>query len=391
MATTEPVDKKPRVASLDDDIQDVRPQTMARLGLLNGVLIGLAVAVGLWGVQAIALQPLPLVQKYHSILLAGGLVVAVCGLAGWLSGRLRQTAVSVLLWFIAAFGVTLIASYQPFQIRTLTAWLADRRFWGINLYPFASSFNWVVFWGMLLAGLFLILTFVFLGLFQDGRLAGVNQERGGNGRLTVRAWSKLLLPLPLVMLMSYLTSTIIADNSWRGIPIVDQTIQVVREYDGDLFELGLSQGVNYAAARGVRDAFTGPYTLSVGAIDADSLTTIIVADFENGAWIHCRFLNDQLNFCFDGSLPYTVGFHSLLTGESLPEDCYGCVVTASEEWITWLQARRDQLSDDPKITRTGMQGDHVLMRAEAADGRFAVECMFSGSAPVQLLTCREIN
>ena len=100
----------------------------------------------------------------------------------------------------------------------------------------------------------------------------------------------------MVILASYLTANIIADNSWKSIPIIDRVIHVVREYDGDLFALGLDDGINYAAARGVREAFDGEYALSVGAIDADSLTTIIVADFANGAWIHCRFLNDQLNY-----------------------------------------------------------------------------------------------
>jgi hypothetical protein len=99
MATTNSMNDRPRLASLDHEISEIRPQTMARLGLLNGVLIGLAAAVGLWGVQIVALQPLPMTQKYHSILMAvraaaGG--VRFCGLAfraAAANGRFRFTLV----------------------------------------------------------------------------------------------------------------------------------------------------------------------------------------------------------------------------------------------------------------------------------------------------------
>jgi hypothetical protein len=97
----------------------------------------------------------------------------------------------------------------------------------------------------------------------------------------------------------------------------------------------------------------------------------------------------SLTFCFDGSLPYTVGFNSLITGEPLPDPCFGCTVAADEQWVNWLQARQDRLGGNPEITRIGMQGDYVLMKAAALDGRFAVECLFRGSSPVQLLTCQE--
>ncbi|MCZ7667925.1 MAG: hypothetical protein M5U34_12390 [Chloroflexi bacterium] len=394
MATTKPMMDKPRLASLDETIQEVSPRRMGRLGLLSGVLIGVAVALGLWGIQAISLRSLPLEQKYNSLVLAGGLIVVLCGFVGWVSGDCAKRPFLFSFWAATAFLATIIASYQNYQIRTVAAWLADSRFWGINIFPFTTTFNWlVIFWGVVLAGLFLMLLFAFLGLFQDSRLAAINQERNKNGRLDARAWLKLLLPLPLVILVGYLTTNIMAmaNNSWRGIVVVDRVIQVVREYEGDLFTIGLDDGINYAAAGGVRDALAGEYTLSVGSIDPESLTTIIVADFASGSWIHCRFLNDQLNFCYDGSLPYTVGFTSLINGDPVPEDCRGCAVVADEQWANWLQTRRDQLGPTPQITRVGRQGDYVLMQAEAANGSLTVQCLFKGSSPVELMRCEEVD
>lgn len=392
MASTNPINNQQNVASLDVDLMETDPSTIGRVGLLNGMLIGVAVSIGLWGVQFFNILSLPLAQKYNSILLASLLIILLCSLVGWVSGWLRKTAVSVLLWSITAVLITFIATYQPYQIRTFTAWIVDSRFWGLDIFPFATSFTVLVFLSVLLASIFLILLLMIMGLFQDTRLETINQERGSNGRLNRRAWAKLLLPMPLIILMGYLTANIMANNSWKAIPVIDQVIHVVRDYDGDLFQLGLEDGINYAAAKGVKDQFEGDYTLSVGNIDAETLTTIIVADFDNGAWINCRFLNDQLNFCYDGSHPYTTGFNSLITGESVPEDCRGCQIDVEDDqWAKWLQARSGQLGVIPILTRTGMQGEYVIMEAKSSEGDYAVQCWFNGRSPVEILRCEEIE
>lgn len=391
MASTNPINNQ-HVASLDEALMDVPARAIGRVGLLNGVFIGVAVTMGLWGVQIFNLFPLPLAQKYNSLLLASLLIILLCGFVGWVSGWLRKTAVSILLWMITAVLITFIATYQPYQIRTFTAWIVDSRFWGIDIFPFASSFTVLVFLSILAASIFLILVLMMMGLFQDSRLETINQERGSNGRLNRRAWTKLLLPMPLIILTGYLTANIMANNAWKTIPVVDQVIQVARDYEGDLFQLGLGDGINYAAAKGVKDQLAGDYTLSVGNVDAVSLTTIIVADFDSGAWINCRFLNEQLNFCYDGSLPYTTGFNSLITGEAVPEDCRSCRIDVEDDqWAKWLQARSEQLGANPILTRTGMQGEYVIMEAKSSEGDYAVQCWFNGRSPVNILRCEETN
>ncbi|NHZ71710.1 MAG: hypothetical protein GWP17_01320, partial [Aquificales bacterium] len=292
MAAPEPVETRRRF-SQDLEETEIDPQAFARLGLLNGLLIGLGAVLGLWGLQIYAIRALPLAQKYTSVLLAGVLVLVLCGFVGWLTARLRKTAVTVLLWLGAAILITLIATYQPYQISSFAAWLADTRFWGMSIYPFVLGFSLLVFLGIFLASLFFMIVFVLLSIFQDVRLQSINQERGGNGRLNRRAWTKLLLPIPLFILIGYVTATITANNAWQAIPIVDQVIRTAREYEGDLFALGLEDGINYTALDGVDDQLQGNYMLARGTVNPLSLTTIVVADFDNGAWVNCRFVNDQ--------------------------------------------------------------------------------------------------
>jgi hypothetical protein len=132
MAAPEPVENRRRF-SRDLEETETSPRTFARLGMLNGFLIGVGAVLGLWGLQVYALRSLPLAQKYTSVILAAVLVLVLCGFVGWLTARLRQTAVSVLLWLGTAVLITLIATYQPYQISSLAAWLADARFWGLPI------------------------------------------------------------------------------------------------------------------------------------------------------------------------------------------------------------------------------------------------------------------
>jgi hypothetical protein len=356
----------------------------------NGFLIGVGALLGLWGLQVYALRSLPLAQKYTSVILAAVLVLVLCGFVGWLTARLRQTAVSVLLWLGTAVLITLIATYQPYQINSLAAWLADARFWGLPIYTFAQDFTLLVFFGSLLASLFSMIVFVLFAIFQDLRLQSINQERGGNGRLNRHAWMKLLLPIPLFILIGYITATITANNAWQSIPLVDRVIHTAREYEGDLFALGLEDGINYTAVDSVSDQLTGNYTLARGTVDPQSSTTIVVIDFDSGAWINCRLLNNQLNYCYDASLPYTIGLESLITGKPVVEDCRGCTPGVDAEWANWLAEKGSELGAAPVISRVGQQGDYVIMRVESQDGTRAIQCWFNDTPP-QLIRCEDVQ
>jgi hypothetical protein len=362
-----------------------------RLGLLNGLLIGTAVTVGVWAQQIYALQALPLGQTSGGILLAAALIILMCGLIGWLTARWQNTLLTVGLWAITALLITTIVTYQPYHLQTLATWLSDTRFWGLPIFPFHTPFSTLVLLGIFIASFFLALLLVLLAIFQDARLTAVHQERGQNGRLNRLAWQKLLIPLPLAILGGYITINIISQESWRVLLIVNQVISTVRDYDGDLFALESASGVNYTAVQNVRDQLKGDYHLSLGDIDSQTLTTHVVVSFDNGAWITCRLINEQLIYCYDASLPYTVGLSSLITGKPLPESCHNCMPQVAESWRNWLAARQTQFTTEPIISRVGQQGGYVLMQAAAADGRYAIQCWFRGSLPVELLRCEEVN
>jgi len=137
-----------------------------RLGALSGGLTGLALAAGLWGPGALGLRLANMPLYYPSILLGGLGALVVGTLAGWLAARASRLLLAGLIWLAAAGLIMLMAGHLPFEGRTLLAWLADRRFWGLPIYPFDDTAQTRLVVGSLLPALMLTA----LGLVQDYRL-----------------------------------------------------------------------------------------------------------------------------------------------------------------------------------------------------------------------------
>ncbi|RMG97960.1 MAG: hypothetical protein D6706_07820 [Chloroflexi bacterium] len=372
------------MAIFADNEQRERPLTI-RVGLLNGLLTGLAVAIGVWGLAIKAVAPLPLTLRFEPILLGSLFVVLLCGLTGWLTARINRSGWNMIFWLGTAVLVIHIIGYTPYTGRTLLIWLIDHRFWGIPIYtlPGINSL------ALLIGGIFLLLALTILGLFQEYRLDTIRQAMGEEWHITPGVLGRLLFPWPLIILTGFATNNIIGDTSWQAAQLVHQAIQVNLTYEGDLFAKARADGISYTALQGVRDQLTADYTLAIGEIDPATSTIFITADFDNGAWIYCRVLAGQLSFCFDASGPYTNGLHSLATGNALPETCRGCMPKNGEIWQAWFAERRTLLGDEPIIKRLGQWGSHVLMQVSAKTADFVVTCHFQGIVPVRLVSCNE--
>jgi hypothetical protein len=281
----------------------------------------------------------------------------------------------------------LIIIYQPSHGRNLAAWLSDSRFWGQPIYPGLEA----SFVSIIIAGFAIFLILFILAVTQAYRLEGVQRELKLGGRMSSRSLFMLLWPLIFVALTSYVTNNNTRNNSTRDALLVQEAINTGRTYEGDLFQLSLEQGVNYNAISGVREMMGPTYSLLIGDFDADALTTFVVAHFDNGAWITCRIINGQLNFCYDAAPPYTISLAALINGEELPEECRGCLLQVDEETGTWLHDQKERLGDNPMIERIAQKGSHVLMRVTSESADQAIECWFKGSSPVELVHCEIVN
>jgi hypothetical protein len=368
----------------DHDLQTRR--LSLRLGLRNGLLIGLALALGAWAPDAILLSTSHVRLLYPSLLLGCLALLLLGGLGGWLATWLGRAFAGGLVWLLVAGLMTWTIGHLPYEGHSLTVWLADRRFWGLPIYSFSSAAQA----RLEMAGFFVVLLLTILGLIQDYRLDGVGSEIDADGRMSGRAWFLLLLPLPLVLGVGLVANNLV-NNPLRTAPqLVHEAIRTGRTYPGDLFELSLDRGINYNAIAGVRDQMSAHYSLTIGEVELGVANTIfVVADFDNGAWINCRVVADQLSHCYDASPPYRQGFSTLLTTGETPEDCPRCTIRVNDEQRAWFLARSENFAASPRITRLAQWGSYVLMRAESPGSDYAVECLFNGISLVRLERCQE--
>jgi hypothetical protein len=373
------------MAVSDQDVESRRLHL--RLGLFNGLLIGLALALGVWAFDAIVLAASHVRWIVYPGLFLGSLaLVLMGGLAGWLAAWVGRSWASLLIWLATGSLMMFVIGHVPYEGRTLTIWLVDPRAWGLPVYPFDEAAGT----GVALAGFFTLLLFGILGLLQSYRLEGIAGETDDRGRPHGPGWLLLLLPLPLVVAVGLINDDMV-NRPLRVAPqLVHEAIRTGRTYSGDLFELSLEKGVNYNAISAVRDQMSEGYTLSIGDVDLGVGDTVfVIADFDNGAWIRCRVLADQLSFCYDASLPYLQGLPVVVATGQMPEDCPQCTFVASGEQRAWLHARRDMLGPSPRFRRLAQWGGFVLIQAESGDGEYVMQCLFEGASPVQLQRCWE--
>ncbi|MCA9988768.1 MAG: hypothetical protein KDE09_01350 [Anaerolineales bacterium] len=356
----------------------------ARLGFLNGLLIGVAVALGIWGTELVALLGVPFAGRFVPVLL-GLLTFGLLGaIIGWLTARLNKALVTILSWLALTGLWAYLAGHLPYRAYTWYAWLRAPEFWGTDIFPFAGAA-----WGALVvAGLLTHIVIIVLALLQEFRLEGLQATLGQNKRPGRRTWLLLLAPLPVVLLMTLATHVTGGEQIWRAPYLVDHAIQVGRDYQGDLFELSRQEGVNYNAVASIRDQIGGRYTLHLGEILPEIATTVVVADFDNGAWIICRILAGNLNYCFDAAPIYFAETAAAIAGEP-PADCLNCTFRDSFDWRGWLHRRQDQLGANPTITRELMQGNFVWLRISSSESDYSVRCQFRGLNTIKLDWCQE--
>lgn len=359
--------------------------SLARLGALNGLLVGLALALGAWLPEALTLGQSPVRLVYPLLLLGTAGVAVITTLAGWLAARWEAAVASALAWGAAAVLVALWMGHLPYDGRNLLIWLTDPRFAGRAVYAFDAAAQV----RLLVAGFFLALALLLLGLVQNYRLEGVRGALA-RGRLSGRAVVLLLLPLPLFALAGWVADDNL-NRPLRAAPLlVDEALSTGRTYPGDLIALARETGVNYNAIDSVRPLIgDAAYQLMLGDMGLGGAQVVMVtADFDNGAWVYCRVQAEQLSHCFDARPPYVDGLAGALSGAGTP-DCRACTVRVTPDLAAWLAAQGARFTQPPVITRLGQWGSHVLMRAADPGTGLAVECFYTGLGPYTIASCRE--
>ena len=394
MASTQSLNKaKMGKLNFFDNVDIHTLKSYRRLGILNGFLIGLVISAAYWLPKVLELYNLPIWVSYAGPIGSAVAIILLCTFTSWLTARLNKIGVTFVLWLITAVLVTMSLGFMPNLAHNWTVWVMDSRFANLPIMIVPDLNSW---WNFAVAGYLLIFALLALAVLQEYRLEKAYGELSDNKRLTVRALMILFIPSLLTAICVYMMPDFLGAAPRHALRMTHQGISEGRLIEGDLFEVSLETGFNYSALKGVRDQIEGEYQLMLGEVDESGSTIVTVANFESGAWINCRVNADYLfakyfSFCAEAQRPYTIGFSSLITGEPLPENCFGCLPTVDAEWQDWLTARADKLGSNVSFERVAQQGRFVLAQARSADGDYAIECMFEGLEDVSLLNCTEVE
>jgi hypothetical protein len=354
----------------------------------SGLIIGLGLALGLWGPTLYTWLTQPIQAQHAGLSLAGlAFVLVVCLATSWLTASWSRAALVMLAWAAAALALTVGVAQLPFAGRTWLTWLWQPMLAGQPLYGVeALSIS------MALAGFFLVVMLSVLGLLQGYRLDNLLLERGPTGRLSERGRVLLWLPLPVALALGLIAGNIYSGSLWLGVRSVAQVIDEGRAYVGDLFWYGQQRGLHYIAIEPFLAQMDGPYRLTLETQYPGFIGIDVDAHFDNGFWLRCRVTPrgdnrryDYVASCLDAGQAYVGGLAALLRDESLT--CRACKPTVSAEWRAWLATRFPQ---PPQVALAAAAANVAVVRLDSAESPTAVLCWLQGPPPVTLTTCRDM-
>ncbi len=355
-----------------------RGRFMQRAGLLYGAIFALGFACAFWGLDALALQQASVYLWWGKFAIGLVLVLPLCMLAGWLSTRIGQSAISIALWIITVALIALIASHMPFDGPSWLASLNDPYPNAQAMYPFSVSSATVTGLCVLIgAGIGL-----FIGLLSLLLIDRAWERSTRSNRLSLR--SILLLGLNLIPIVILAP---IMDN------YIDAPLRTAFVDVHSAFDLALDPKVNLAAVRlpflqSLRGQLSSNYTLLWVSSSADQQMNTVDVQFDNGLLLRCGYNFGMVGVCAPLDRDLHEWMTELMTAGHLT--CAGCSVQTDRATRRWLAAVLPTY-DSAKVQSVQMlqdQGGWIYERATFDSGR-KIDCRFSGASPIVVDLCIE--
>ncbi len=367
-------------------------------GAAYGLVFGLSFALIVWGRDAALLASARANMAWAKLLLGLPIVVIIAGLVSWLASLFSSTAVYIALWAVAGALLGWLTGRIPFDGGNVTAWLADRRLWGLLVFPYGESAQTRTELLLLIGGGIGIA----VGFFESLAVQWAWDRATPQGRMSLQSWTVLLVCIPLVIPLA----TLAEDLVYQRVRVPQQRVSesVALALSGADEEAFRQRGLNYFAIDTFYNDLSQNYLIHLaGYRDIGGYTsTQVDAVFEDGFVLRCEttevgmFLSPEhrVLICTDISKKYAGWMddliHASLTGERRWIDDPMRSLSVEDDVISWLRSHNDQLSESYQATRAGQQGGWVFMSARFDTG-FEMVCRFHGTSSVQIDQCEKVG
>lgn len=347
-------------------------------GLFFGLFAGLWFVCGVWALDALLLYrahgDLPWVKP----LLGFPIVVALGGLAGWVTARLKKAPLGALTWLVAGVAMVWSASHVPFQGVSLAVSLLNRDLVGVKLYPFAEIAQYRMFVLYFLTGFLFALGGLFQTEFAEGATRSSNQTR----RFLI-LMSCIIVFLPAGLLVD----DMINQPLRRPILAVNEMIETRLAERQSGATPGSDPQISTRPLVPLESVVERPYRLILGNFDPLSFDEAAVYMDFSGEWGTCSVLINTPMVCWSSAERYLSRLECLVHSGS-PGNCKLKLVPGVEAPSKTLFAK---LAANPN--RYGVmdqRGVSVIVIAEDAAGQ-QVKCVLRDQGDVYLDTCEPSN
>lgn len=258
-----------------------------RVGMVYGLMLGLAFAVSAWGVDGYLLSQAHAMYPWLKFTIGAVLCAALGGFVGWLVARLEKAILAPIFYLGLSFVFAWLVISLPFQIfPRVVAWL-DPETGRLLDYVFYENFNSR-----------LAIAFVWVGMFVT--LAGILQIPLAEPAAFSTSIFGRIAPLIVCTVIVIINGTIVdsINNEPLRTPVleIEDTIQFAVEHRGQEVDRAVSRAMHLASLRSVQDVIDEPRRLIVRYYD-EWLGQVNVLVRFGDTWADCVTSYGQPSFC----------------------------------------------------------------------------------------------
>ena len=346
-----------------------------RNGILFGMVAGLALSIGIWGMDAFILYQAHAGWAWLKFLIGTPFLLLVGGLAGWVTARYDNGMVGALTWLLTSLVVVWIASHVPFQALSWVVGVLKPDFAGLDIYPFVENVRGRMNFLYIVVGILMALG----GGFEMFIVEAVTRAS---------TWFARFFNL-LACMMIFLPVGLAVDNLMNAtlrepMVAVNDVIQNGLKAETTPFTIQEKRDMGLSAIRPFGDLIHRPYRLYLGKYDPEDIAeTSINVDFD-GVWATCFAIGNRTFFCQLSRDRYVKRFACLAATDFQSN----CDVHATPEILAESKALADQLKGEPLNFGVLSQGGSAILLIEETSQGEQLQCIFRETGDIVLDSCR---
>jgi hypothetical protein len=322
------------------------------MGLVFGLLAGLAYGLAVWGLNAFRLWQSAAEPAWLMAGISILLVTGVGGLVGWLCARIDNAFVAFLAWVAVGVLFSWLAMETNYHLINQVVELLYPEFDGLHVYPLESFIR--LFRGVM----FVIIGFTsgLAGVFQLYLVEAAVNAGASAGRVTI-----IIVNLMMFAAVGLVSDTICQRPLREPLVSLAYSINDVKSAAAEDRE---PDGMSQRALKVLGERIYRPYKLFSGTNDPDSLITGTVHLDFSGEWAMCTVFEGVLSYCDLSEKIFAGRLGCLLDGGTQ----WACMIHVPEEKQAELQAVSYDLGEYTQIRVVRQMGDAVLLDLQGQAG-----------------------